>query len=154
MKMMVILFMFLVLLLPDTYAQEYTQLGLPEGAVARLGKGSINAIQYSPDGTRLAAASSIRVSLYDTVTYRAVAVLTGHRYEVNSIAFSPDGGTLVSGSSDGTVRLWDAVTGEHKRLLAGYGTPVLSVVFSPDGSTIASGAGSEELMHLWECGDG
>ena len=150
MKIRATLLTFLVLLLSNVHAQEYTQLGLPEGAVARLGKGSITAIQYSPDGTRLAAANSIRVSLYDTTTYRAIAVLTGHKYEVRSIAFSPDGRTLVSASWDGTVRLWDAVTGEHKRLLTGYASPVLSVAFSPDGTTIASGAGSDALIHLWD----
>ena len=49
------------LLLPITFAQDYTQLNLPEGANLRLGKGKIEEIQYSPDGTRLAAASSIGV---------------------------------------------------------------------------------------------
>ena len=49
------------LLLPITFAQDYTQLSSPVGAKLRLGKGNIEEIQYSPDGTRLAAASSIRV---------------------------------------------------------------------------------------------
>ncbi len=49
------------LLLPITFAQDYTQLSLPVGAKLRLGKGNIEEIQYSPDGTRLAAASSIGV---------------------------------------------------------------------------------------------
>ena len=59
MKITVTLLMFLVLLLPNAFVQESTQLNLPEGAVARLGKGLIEAIQYSPDGARLAVVSSI-----------------------------------------------------------------------------------------------
>ena len=53
MKITVALLMLLALALPNTLAQEYTQLNLPEGAVGRLGKGSINVVQYSPDGTQL-----------------------------------------------------------------------------------------------------
>ena len=43
------------LYLPSSFAQEYTQWGLPEGAKARIGKGTINEIAYSPDGTQLAS---------------------------------------------------------------------------------------------------
>ena len=50
----------------NTSAQDYTQLSLPEGAKARLGKGRIGEIQYSPDGTQLAVASSVGIWLYDT----------------------------------------------------------------------------------------
>ena len=62
----------------NAFAQDYTQFSLPEGAKARLGKGTINEIQYSPDGTRLAVASSIGIWLYDTATHQEVALLTGH----------------------------------------------------------------------------
>ena len=66
MKLTVTLFVLLALLLPNTDAQEYAQMSLPEGAVVRLGKGNVREILYSPDGTRLAVVSSIGVWLYDT----------------------------------------------------------------------------------------
>ena len=51
----------------NTFAQDYTQWGLPEGAKMRLGKGRLSgSIAYSPDGTRLAVASNIGIWLYDT----------------------------------------------------------------------------------------
>ena len=106
MKITTTLFMLLALFLPNTFAQEYTQWHLPEGAIARLGKGSINEIQYSPDGTRLAVATSIGVWLYDTATYQEEALLSGNTTPVSSVAFSPDGSVLASGSNDGTVLLW------------------------------------------------
>ena len=78
--------------------------------------------------------------------YVPYSTLEGHERSVNSVAFSPDGSTLASGSWDGTIRLWNAVTGEHKTTLEGY-WGVLFVAFSPDGSTLASG--SDDTIRLW-----
>ena len=99
-----------VLVLQNSVAQDYTKFNLPKGATARLGKGWISEIAYSPDGTLLAVAGSIGIWLYDTATHQEVALLTGHTSKVSSIAFSPDGRTLASGSGDGTVLLWDVTS--------------------------------------------
>ncbi len=106
MKITATLLMLLVLFLPTTPAEDYTRWSLPEGAVARLGKGSPKEVQYSPDGTLLAVVSSIGIWLCDTTTYQEVALLTGHTRVVTSVSFSPDGTTLASGSYDKTVLLW------------------------------------------------
>ena len=99
----------LPLFLCNTPAQDYTKLGLPDGAKARLGKGKINDATYSPDGTGLAVASSIGIWIYDTATLKEVALLTGHTAAVESVAFSSNGSALASGSPDGTVLLWDLI---------------------------------------------
>ncbi len=92
----------------NTFAQDYTQWGLPEGAKMRLGKGGLSGnTAYSPDGTRLAVASAVGIWLYDTATHQEVALLTGHTGGVYSVAFSPDGRTIASASGDGTILLWD-----------------------------------------------
>ena len=84
------------LFLPHSYAQDFPQWGLPEGAKARLGKGWTSDIQYSPDGSRLAVASSIGIWLYDTAAHQEVALLAS-QLSVQSIAFSPNGRTIASG---------------------------------------------------------
>ena len=68
---------------------------------------------------------------------------------VNSVAYSPDGATLASADSEGTVLLWDMTTGEDVRTLKGHTSWVTSVEFSPDGLTLAS-AGMEDGIRLWD----
>ena len=65
MKITLALLILLTLFLQNTFAQDYTRWGLPEGAKVRIGKGMAADVQYSPDGTRLAVASSIGIWLYD-----------------------------------------------------------------------------------------
>ena len=138
----------------STFAQDYTQWGLPEGAKARLGKGHITGnITYSPDGTRLAMASSIGIWIYDAHTGEELALLTGHTEDVSGVLFSPDGSTLASWSLDYTVRLWDVNTGEHLHTLTGYTGYVISVSFSPDGATLASGSWNGMVL-LWDTNTG
>ena len=134
-----------VLFLQNTLAQDYTRWRLPKGTKARLGKGWTSEIQYSPDGTRLAVASSIGIWLYDTQTYQVVNLFIGHTGNVNSVAYSPDGVTLASGSTDTTIGLWDTVTGAH-RPLTGHKGSVRSVKFSPDGRMLVSGSGRQGFV--------
>ena len=146
----------------NTFAQDYTQWGLPEGAKMRLGKEGLSGnIAYSPDGTRLAVASvfGFGIRLYDTATYQEVALLTGHTAQVYSVAFSPDGRTIASASAsasasgDHTILLWDVRTGEHKQTLRGHTAQVESVAFSPDGRTLAS-ASWDGTVRLWDAHTG
>ena len=121
---------------------HYTQENLPEGAKTRLGKGSINDIQFSPDSTQLAVASSIGIWIYDTRTGEELNLLTGHRGSVSSIAYSPNGHLLASGGRDDTVQLWDAKRSMPLKTLRIYAfqpSGVYSVAFQNDGHLLASG---------------
>ena len=76
------------------------------------------------------------------------ATLEGHTDAVQSVAFSPDGQMLASGSWDSTIRLWNPNTAQQKNLLIGH-TNIVSVAFSPDGQTLVSGSWDRSIR-LWQ----
>ena len=74
--------------------------------------------------------------------------LEGHSSSVNSVAYSPDGQTLASGSSDTTIKLWNVRTGNLLQTFTGHSNGVISVAYSPDGQTLASGSW-DTTIKLW-----
>ena len=135
----------------NIFAQDFTQSDLPEGTKARLDKGTISEIAYSPDGKHLAVASGTEIWLYDAQTGEELDLLAEHTDVVISIAFSPDSNTLMSGSSDGTVgtaHLWDVATRSKIRMLTEH-TGAISIAFSLDGNTLASG-NRDGIIRLWD----
>ena len=93
------------------FAQDNTKAGLPEGAIARLGKGGINLIRFSPDGTRLVVGTDVGVWLYDVPSGEETALFTEHTGQVNGLAFSQDGKTFASGGFvNPVIQVWDVET--------------------------------------------
>jgi WD40 repeat protein len=80
-------------------------------------------------------------------------VLPGHSDDVLTVAFSPDGKFLASGSMDKTVKIWDMATGNLMTTLEGHTSAVRSISVSPDNKTIAS-AGDDQTVRLWNVESG
>jgi WD40 repeat protein len=70
---------------------------------------------------------------------------------VSSLAFSPDGRWLVSGSWDKTIKIWDVQAGREVQTLAGHDHPVYSVAFDSRGQWLASGS-EDGTIKLWRLG--
>jgi WD40 repeat protein len=89
------------------------------------------------------------VRLWDAASGKELAVCKGHESYVTSVAFSPDGKTIVSASWDKTVRLWDAASGKELTVFKGHENYINSAAFSPDGKTIVSASG-DDTVRLWD----
>jgi len=129
-------------------ATPSSSLALPDGAIARLGYGSPQAVQYSPGGAFLAVGTSLGVELWDAQTHQRTTAYDTNAW-ITSVAFSPDGLTIAGGGIDNTVRLWDVVTRASVSTLYGHSRNVASVAFSPDGATLASGS-LDRTVKLWD----
>jgi WD40 repeat protein/serine/threonine protein kinase len=72
-----------------------------------------------------------------------------HSNAVGSVAFSPDGLMLASGSKDKTIQIWDLATGKSLRTFAGDSSSIWSVAFDSNGTRLATGTGFWRVM-LWD----
>ncbi len=154
-------------------AQDSTQFSLPEGAIARLGKGTLGKIRFSPDGSRLAVSSSIGIWFYDSQTGEELDLLSYtdgiHPF---AFAYSPDGNTIASAGTNkmivftgtrearlpsisGNIVQMRDVTTEEKRTTVSLQTQnVASVIYAPDGNTIATARNRDNTVYLWDAATG
>ena len=89
-----------------------------------------------------------RIRLIDFRTGEVRALLKGHSNVIQGLAFSPDGGKLISGSFDDTARIWDVKTAETIHELKGHADEIYAVVFSPDGKRAVTGS-FDQTLKLW-----
>ena len=89
------------------------------------------------------------ITLWDVDTGRCLHTLKGHKNWVRSVAFSPDGNMLASGSGDKTVKLWNLSTGKCLYTLQEHSDTIWSVAFNPDGKTFASSS-DDGTIRIWD----
>jgi WD40 repeat protein len=119
---------------------------------------TVTAVAFSPDRRLLASAGQDRtVKVWHAATGKLRQVLQGHRHPVLSLAFSPDGQRLASGSGDvakfpsgGEVILWDAVSGVKIRDLHGHTNRVWSLAFRPTDGRLLASSGDDQAVLLWD----
>jgi WD40 repeat protein len=103
----------------------------------------------------LSLAHDKTIRVWDARTGDTVAgPFEGHTDSVSSVAFSPDGMCIVSGSFDKTIRVWDACTGDTVAgPFEGHTDLVWSAAFSPDGTRIVSGS-KDKTIRVWDARTG
>ena len=130
--------------------------------------GYIFSVAYSPDGKRIISGSRKKIpgkyfwsndkivgeiKIWDANTGQCLKTLEGHSYIVNSVAYSPDGTKIISGSCGKTIKIWDANIGQCLKTLEGHSWSVNSVAYSPDGTKIISGS-LDETVKIWDVNTG
>ena len=144
MKMKILFFITMLCVagvIPNSLAQDNTQVGLPEGAIARLGKGGISVMKFLADETHLAVGTDVGVWIYDTRTGK-VKHLLQHPRGVDNLVISPDGRILASsGGSSPFILLWNLETG--KRIQS------LRAEMNNDGAALRFSKDEKDLIGLY-----
>jgi WD40 repeat protein len=111
--------------------------------MARLATNNHRAVAMAPNGQEVAVDYLDQIALYDlaksapNVLSHPVRFIPGHTATVHSIAYSPDGMLIASGSADRTLRLWTRA-GRLVANITGHLADVIEVAFTPDGRTLLS----------------
>lgn len=140
------------ILLLNSNAQDTTYVGLPEDAIARLGKGGINIMRFSPDGSHLTVGTDIGLWLYNVSNGEETALYPDQIGHIHAIDFSPDGKMIASGGSGNpAIQLWDI---EKRTLLSELSftkrrDSVNTIAFSEDGNTLIHLHNSGLITH-WD----
>ena len=117
-----------------------------------IGDGPLMDIAVSPDGSTVAAGRTgdeVRTVAIVNVDTGVQVELTGHGAEVSSVAFSPDGAILASGSDDRTIILWTTNDWQQQGVLTGHTDRVRRLTFDPTGDLLLS-AGDDGTMRWWD----
>jgi WD40 repeat protein len=131
--------------------KDTTTWALPEGAIARLGRGKVGPLESSPDGKYLLVGTWIGLWWYELATMKPVDLWETERGMVSALRFSPNGALLATGNWDGGVKVWDI---QSRRCLAtmqrtGQFDLASELVFSPDGQCLASSGGKYDAIYVW-----
>ncbi len=105
-------------------------------------------LAWSPAGEYLAVANANDVSIHDASTLDLLRLI-GKGEPMSTVALSPNGDILASGSFNGALILWHAATGEQLSTLS-EDLFVISMAFSADGSSLLTGSGGEGTVKLWD----
>ena len=127
---------------------------LPEGSTARLGRGRISALAFSPDGHYLAVGSSIGLWWYTLPTMAPIALWDTERGMISAISFSLNGQWIATGDGDGILKVWDVQKGvcvakmDREEKEKAYHS-ISQIVFSPDSQLLAVSSRRDYILYVW-----
>jgi len=109
---------------------------------------TINSLEFSPSGDRLASAASDKlIRIWDPATLERAGNLEGHTGHVLSISWKSTGLTLASGSSDTSVKIWDVAASSEKQKIDTYEKEVTAVAYQPWTDTLVTGSGDKAVKY-------
>lgn len=119
------------------------------------GSERITGVVMTPDGRTIVSAQfGNGLQLWDAASGNDTRKIGPPRYRVTSLAISPNGTSLLVGSSDGVVRRWELANGQQLgELFQPFDTPATSLAFSPDGKTALAGS-ADGMIVLWDVASG
>ncbi len=142
---------------PSGDAPDPTLLITPKVELLEPARQVIEAAAISPDGKLAALAGYRQVRLIATDSRATVRTLAGHRGNVTEVAFSTDGGTLITAAGEpgvfGEVKLWNVADGALLRTIVGHRDALYAAALSADGKLIATGSYDQEIK-LWDAATG
>lgn len=129
---------------------DVTTWALPDGAIARFGRGSTRAIAFSADGQSFAVGSAIGLWIYEIPTLSTIALWDTERGMINTVTFSPDNRQIVTHTFAENVKIWDIERGiciaevdDQKK------SEISKPVFSADGQRIAAARYRRGKIYFW-----
>lgn len=120
--------------------------GKPKGILKGI-TSPVTSVAFNPINDNLACGTGNEVLVFDE-KYHLILTLQGHEKAVNTVAYSPDGKMIASGSSDNKIKTWDAASGQELKSFDAESKEITSVCFSSDNKYVASG-GKNGIVKLW-----
>ena len=132
---------------------DETALGLPEGAIARLGRGRIADLAFSPDGESLAIATTVGVWIYELATMEPIALWETERGLVSTVVFSPNGQWIATINWDGIIKIRETETQRctAKIQISRYRN---ALAFSSDSQYLAASGSGYGGAYVWDAETG
>jgi WD40 repeat protein/class 3 adenylate cyclase/energy-coupling factor transporter ATP-binding protein EcfA2 len=116
-------------------------------------KSTIFAAAWTPDETAIATTYADGAQVWDASNGSLIVEVGGHVEEVPGLAFSPDGGRMITSSTDKTAKIWELPSGRLLMTLEGHGGTVQRAAWSPDGRLIVTSS-NDGTAWVWDAATG